>query len=477
MTERLIRAKSGPGGTTRSTSCQLSGLQVLRGDVGGRRGERRRGRRGLRPRRGRRLPVVAAARRRPRRGASRAESTRPAGWRPRASSSRSRAATWPSRSTTATSSGSSRCRSATPREADRPADRRGRRGRGQRDAPPGPLQARRRSRRGRARPSATPSGRERIVEGLEHAAPRRADAVDPSRSGIAVAVSSQAAAGRPRRRRRHAASGRSPSTSGCPMPFERARTLLLARRRSIGAGRRSASPTSASTRRSRPSRQLGAPLWAERARAELGRIGLRPRAPDDLTETERRVAELAATGLSSRQIAEQAFLAPKTVGNVLGRVYAKLGHPLARSRSSAASDAADGGARRSRPGRTDRGNRPFRRAAPRPDVRGDGPRPPPTPIRDADVPRGALLAGHRRVRCPRASLASLDRRRGRMTAEGTPVEHVGSILMPADQVVFSLIPAADEAARPAAQRAGGRPARPHRACDPPHEGRSMPTRT
>lgn len=31
-----------------------------------------------------------------------------------------------------------------------------------------------------------------------------------------------------------------------------------------------------------------------------------------------------------------------------------------------------------------------------------------------------------------------------MTAEGTPVEHVGSILMPADQVVFSLVAAADE---------------------------------
>ncbi len=54
-------------------------------------------------------------------------------------------------------------------------------------------------------------------------------------------------------------------------------------------------------------------------------MGLRPRASSDLTETERRVAELAATGLTSRQIAEQAFLAPKTVGNVLGRVYEKLG--------------------------------------------------------------------------------------------------------------------------------------------------------
>ena len=69
---------------------------------------------------------------------------------------------------------------------------------------------------------------------------------------------------------------------------------------------------------------VGTPVWAERARAELGRVGRRPRAPGDLTETEQRVAELAAAGLSARQIAERAFLAPKTVGNVLGRVYAKL---------------------------------------------------------------------------------------------------------------------------------------------------------
>ena len=32
-----------------------------------------------------------------------------------------------------------------------------------------------------------------------------------------------------------------------------------------------------------------------------------------------------------------------------------------------------------------------------------------------------------------------------MTAEGTPVEHVGSILMPVDEVVFSLFAASDEA--------------------------------
>jgi DNA-binding CsgD family transcriptional regulator len=54
-------------------------------------------------------------------------------------------------------------------------------------------------------------------------------------------------------------------------------------------------------------------------------VGRRPHAPDTLTDTERRVAELAAEGLTSREIAERAFLAPKTVGNVLGRVYLKLG--------------------------------------------------------------------------------------------------------------------------------------------------------
>lgn len=71
--------------------------------------------------------------------------------------------------------------------------------------------------------------------------------------------------------------------------------------------------------------RLGAALWAEKARAELGRVGLRPAARDDLTATEERVAELAATGLTNREIARVAFLSPKSVEALLGRVYAKLG--------------------------------------------------------------------------------------------------------------------------------------------------------
>ena len=111
---------------------------------------------------------------------------------------------------------------------------------------------------------------------------------------------------------------------GLPMPFERARTLLakgqLHRRRKQ---KRLADETIRAALT--VFADLGAAAWAERARTELARVGRRPKAPDELTETERRVAELAATGLSSRQIAEQAFLAPKTVGNVMGRVYQKLG--------------------------------------------------------------------------------------------------------------------------------------------------------
>ena len=109
-----------------------------------------------------------------------------------------------------------------------------------------------------------------------------------------------------------------------PMPFERGRTLLakgqVHRRRKEKRLADGALHEALAIFES-----LGAPLWADRTKAELARVGLRPRAPSDLTATEQRVAELAASGLSSRQIAEQAFLAPKTVGNVLGRVYEKLG--------------------------------------------------------------------------------------------------------------------------------------------------------
>ena len=109
-----------------------------------------------------------------------------------------------------------------------------------------------------------------------------------------------------------------------PMPFERGRTLLAKGR--IHRRRKEKRLADEALREALACfESLGAPDWVAITKAELGRVGRRPHAPTDLTDTERRVAELAATGLTTREIAERAFLAPKTVGNVLGRVYEKLG--------------------------------------------------------------------------------------------------------------------------------------------------------
>lgn len=106
-------------------------------------------------------------------------------------------------------------------------------------------------------------------------------------------------------------------------PFDRARTLL-----SLGTLRRRAKQKRAARDVLQEALEtfeaLPAPLWAEMARAELGRVGLRPPAPDALTETERRVAELAAAGLRNREIAARAYLTPKSVEGVLARIYRKL---------------------------------------------------------------------------------------------------------------------------------------------------------
>jgi DNA-binding CsgD family transcriptional regulator len=70
--------------------------------------------------------------------------------------------------------------------------------------------------------------------------------------------------------------------------------------------------------------ELGAPSWADEARLELERVGLRHRAPDELTATERQVARLAAGGMTNREVAKAAFMSPKTVEANLARVYRKL---------------------------------------------------------------------------------------------------------------------------------------------------------
>jgi DNA-binding CsgD family transcriptional regulator/tetratricopeptide (TPR) repeat protein len=75
---------------------------------------------------------------------------------------------------------------------------------------------------------------------------------------------------------------------------------------------------------------LGVPTWADKASAELRASGERmaepsrtPRQP--LSPQELQIAQMAASGLSNREIADRLFLSHRTVGAHLYRVFPKLG--------------------------------------------------------------------------------------------------------------------------------------------------------
>ncbi|MET9968604.1 helix-turn-helix transcriptional regulator, partial [Streptomyces sp. NPDC006356] len=112
-------------------------------------------------------------------------------------------------------------------------------------------------------------------------------------------------------------------------PFTRARLLLaygawLRRRRRVMESRaplRIARETFAS---------LGAQPWHERACQELRSSGeggpqSMPADWDLLTPQELQIAQLAATGLSNREIGQQLYLSHRTIGAHLYRIYPKLG--------------------------------------------------------------------------------------------------------------------------------------------------------
>ena len=70
---------------------------------------------------------------------------------------------------------------------------------------------------------------------------------------------------------------------------------------------------------------MGAASFVERTRLELARVGIRGATSLTLTETESRVSSLAASGRTTRQIADSLFISTKTVEANLTRIYRKLG--------------------------------------------------------------------------------------------------------------------------------------------------------
>lgn len=122
--------------------------------------------------------------------------------------------------------------------------------------------------------------------------------------------------------------------------FDRARSLLSLGRaqrrlRKRGASRSSLEQAAAAFD------EIGSPGWADETRSELARVASRPSRPAGaLTPAERRVAELAAQGLSNKEIARALFVAVNTVEAHLSHAYGKLG---VRSRTQLAGRlAADG---------------------------------------------------------------------------------------------------------------------------------------
>lgn len=75
---------------------------------------------------------------------------------------------------------------------------------------------------------------------------------------------------------------------------------------------------------------LGAVAWGERARQELRASGEKsrrrvPEARDSLSPQELQIAQMAAAGLSNREIGRRLFVSHRTVGSHLYHLFPKLG--------------------------------------------------------------------------------------------------------------------------------------------------------
>lgn len=109
-----------------------------------------------------------------------------------------------------------------------------------------------------------------------------------------------------------------------PMPFEFARTQLLLGQFQC---RQSLNEPAIATlvEALHAFEHMGTPLWAKRARDELARTKTRRTQHLQLSSSERRVADLAASGIPNRDVAARLRISTKTVEANLTRVYRKLG--------------------------------------------------------------------------------------------------------------------------------------------------------
>ncbi|RKE23607.1 LuxR family transcriptional regulator [Streptomyces sp. TLI_171] len=115
-------------------------------------------------------------------------------------------------------------------------------------------------------------------------------------------------------------------TEGVGFPFELAR-IRLARGVRLRHAQGPRAARQALLRAAESFEQLGADAWADRARAELRASGMATRSSSAtaLTWQEHRIAGLAASGLTNKEIGERMHLSPRTVSSHLYRVFPKLG--------------------------------------------------------------------------------------------------------------------------------------------------------
>jgi DNA-binding CsgD family transcriptional regulator len=107
-----------------------------------------------------------------------------------------------------------------------------------------------------------------------------------------------------------------------PMPFELGRTLLVKGMIERRGRLRSAAHDSFGQALAIFD-QLGAPLWAAKARRELSKMAMSG-SPAGLTETENRIAALVAQGQTNREVAAAMFVTENTVQTHVRHIFQKL---------------------------------------------------------------------------------------------------------------------------------------------------------